>query len=222
MASSDSNQIPTVLRLVSELRPQSILDLGIGRGRYGALFRLTLEPDSVAVSDRTKWALRIDGVEGFAPYVGAIQEAIYDRIVVSSIADAVPKLDQYDVILLGDVIEHFERKEGEALLQALLERARKRVIVVTPNGPYDQDASDGNEYQRHRSVWFPADFLQYPNAEIYVSSKTIVAAVSREPVRLTGRRWKLGERPLRRYPHSSRFTEWLKYRSQSLRKRFSR
>lgn len=212
MGTSDSTQIPAVLRMVSEVAPASILDLGIGRGRYGALFRLTFEADSVELTDREKWTIRIDGVEGFAAYVGEIQRSIYSQIVVAPIADAVPVAGQYDVILLADVIEHFEKEEGRRLLRSLIENANKRVVIVTPNGPYEQGALFGNEYERHRSWWIPADFLEFPNPEIYIGGKTIVAAFSKEPLQLPGRRWRLGERFLRRYPLSARLRAWAAYR----------
>jgi hypothetical protein len=198
MGISDSNQIPTILKIVSEAKPQSILDLGIGWGRYGVLFRLSLEADYPEISDRSQWRIRIDGVEGFTPYVGAIQRAVYNEIFLSPFGEIAPSLGNYDVIFMGDVIEHIEKHEGRALMNRLLAKANTRLIVATPNGPYEQGALLGNEFKRHRSSWRPEDFLEFPHHEIYQNRKSIIAVLSRQPIPEMGRRWSAG--PFRRYP----------------------
>jgi hypothetical protein len=209
MGASDSNQIPAILKLVSEAKPQSILDLGVGWGRYGVLFRLSFEAGYSEISDRGQWRIRIDGVEGFAPYIGAIQRSVYNDIFLFSIHEIAPKLRNYDVIFMGDVIEHIEKQAGRALLKHLLEKTDVRLIVATPNGPYEQGALHGNEFERHRSFWRPEDFLEFSYHEIYQNRKSIIAVLSRQPIPAIGRRWSVG--PFRRYPLSVNLRARWKY-----------
>lgn len=64
----------------------------------------------------------------------------------------------FDAVVALDVIEHLERKQGEALLAEMERIARRRVVVFTPNGFVEQGARDGNPFQVHRSGWTAADF----------------------------------------------------------------
>lgn len=64
----------------------------------------------------------------------------------------------FDAVICIDVIEHVTSAEGKKLLQMMETIAKKRVIVLTPNGFYHQHALEGNPYQVHKSGWRSADF----------------------------------------------------------------
>jgi hypothetical protein len=59
----------------------------------------------------------------------------------------------FDCVVCLDVIEHFEKVDGNRLLDAMERIARKRVVVFTPNGFVPQPAEAGNPWQLHRSGW---------------------------------------------------------------------
>ena len=66
MPSSRANTIPTVIHLVRQLEPRSILDIGVGFGKWGHLFReytdiLQAEHDPPRYQ-RANWQVRIDGI----------------------------------------------------------------------------------------------------------------------------------------------------------------
>ena len=215
MPTSDTNQVPGILKLIGECQPDSVLDVGVGWGRYGALLRLGLERGYADISDRSNWQVRIDGIEAFAGYIGDIQRSVYNEIHLGTVQKTIGNLGTYDVILLGDVIEHLEKDEGVQLLKELVNKARLRVVLATPNGRYDQDAMFGNQFEKHRSVWSPADFAAYPGCEIYANRKSLIAVLSNQPSDAKGRRWRLGE--LRRWPFSAAIAAWFRYRWQRLR-----
>jgi len=212
MPGSDSNQIPAIMKLVSEAQPASILDVGVGWGKYGALFRMCLESGYANLSDRRNWKIRIDGVEAFPEYIGAIQQAIYNHIFLEPIEQVLPKLGDYDLIFMGDVIEHFPKEKGRQLLEALLARAQSRLILSTPNGPYSQGDILGNPFERHQSYWEIDDFLSYPHVEVYANKKSIIAVLSRFPIQQAGRRWTMGG--YRRQPWTAALGAYLRYRWQ--------
>lgn len=64
----------------------------------------------------------------------------------------------FDAVICIDVIEHLTRNEGMQLLKHMEKIARKRVILLTPNGFYHQHDRDNNPYQVHKSGWSAGDF----------------------------------------------------------------
>ena len=63
------------------------------------------------------------------------------------------KIDSnYDLILLIDVLEHFEKHQGEVLLHKIL-RKNDGVLISTPKKPSSQKDAFGNVYETHRSMW---------------------------------------------------------------------
>jgi hypothetical protein len=64
-----------------------------------------------------------------------------------------------DAVVALDVLEHFDRDEGWARLAEWEDVARKRVVILTPNGFVPQEARE-NPWQEHRSGWTVGDFRQ--------------------------------------------------------------
>jgi SAM-dependent methyltransferase len=143
MPTSEQWQIPRVLDVLVSERPQTVLDVGTGHGKYGYLAREYANP------------MRVDGVDAVPPRFSA-----YDHFYLGDLRELAQLLPaeppRYDLALLIDVIEHLEKEEGHRLLTELLLRAR-RVLVATPWGFRAQEVS-GSPFETHRSGWFPWDF----------------------------------------------------------------
>ena len=162
MPSSRASAIPTIVQLVVQLQPDSILDVGVGFGKWGHLFReytdvcqSSLDPPRY---QRPNWKVRIDGIEGHKPYLTPMHDFLYDHIYQGNAAQILPTLPKYDLIFLGDVIEHFDKATGLALLREAIGKSNKAVIVSTPKYETDQGACCDNELERHRSLWGAGDF----------------------------------------------------------------
>ena len=56
------------------------------------------------------------------------------------------------------LLEHLEKKLGFELMFQMEAIARRKMIVIVPNGPTKQEAYDGNQLQLHRSSWTHDDF----------------------------------------------------------------
>jgi hypothetical protein len=133
----------------------SILDVGAGFGKYGVLCREYLElwDGRYQYHDFQR---RIDAVEVFADYITPVHRFIYNNVYTEDILTLIPKLDiKYDMVLLIDVLEHFEHPIGQNLLERLLtiDRKAKGVLVSTPKNPSPQKAKFGNHYEIHRARW---------------------------------------------------------------------
>lgn len=64
----------------------------------------------------------------------------------------------FDAVVALDVVEHIEKKEALQLIKKMETIARKKIIIMTPNGFHDQHIYDNNPYQRHRSGWTVDEF----------------------------------------------------------------
>jgi hypothetical protein len=187
MPSSRPHIIPLVIQLLRQLKPESILDVGVGFGKWGHLFReytdvLAAEHEP-ARYHRKHWRVRIDGIEGHAAYLTPMHRFLYNRIHVGDAARILPRLPEYDLIFLGDIIEHFAKDAGTALLHEAWQRARQAVIVSTPKFETCQEALCGNELERHRSLWRPKDFLRTPGAWVKtVDGETLLAVLPKPGV----------------------------------------
>jgi 2-polyprenyl-3-methyl-5-hydroxy-6-metoxy-1,4-benzoquinol methylase len=70
------------------------------------------------------------------------------------------QLPRYDLVLMIDVLEHFDRDDGFASLRKATSVGAE-VLISTPRRPRPQGAVKGNPFERHRSRWTAADFAGY-------------------------------------------------------------
>ena len=69
------------------------------------------------------------------------------------------KQKSFDAVIALHVIEHLVKSEADQLISQMEKIAKKKVIILTPNGYQHQHAVGGNPYQVHRSGWQVEDFL---------------------------------------------------------------
>lgn len=80
--------------------------------------------------------------------------------------DTLYKKKSFDAVIATDVIEHFTKKETVQLLKKMETIARKKVVILTPNGFLHQGHYDNNPYQDHKSGWYAKD-LQKLGYKVY-------------------------------------------------------
>jgi hypothetical protein len=163
-----------VMEHVSQLRPARVLDIGAGYGKWGYLVREALDFIPGRLQPST-WQVQIDGLEVF-PTGSPLVEWVYDRVLVGDALDMLDALHDYDLVILGDVIEHFTKADGLRLLRALLEH-NTNVIVVTPMDFFEQDAEE-NPHEQHLSLWTQDDFAEWPHDYEVVGGAIIVALLA--------------------------------------------
>lgn len=128
---------PDIIAVVDTAPHKRVLDVGPGHGKASVLLREYLrEPPET-----------IDAVEAWEPYVGAFDLApLYSRVFVGDVTapqwhlggepvDATEALSRYDLVLMGDVIEHIP----EPAAMDLLRRIPGRVVICTPVEFFDND-----------------------------------------------------------------------------------
>ena len=107
-----------------------ILDVGAGWGKYKKLL-----PE-----------YQMDAVEIWKPYIE--QEKLHDlyrQVFPVDICDIHDIF--YDVIIMGDVLEHIERSQAVKIMERL-KKSCKQLYLVVPY-QYHQDEVNGNKYEIH-------------------------------------------------------------------------
>lgn len=144
-------------RETSRLR---VLDVGVGFGMWGFMVRQVLDGVLAGRVREADWQVDLVGIEYFEPYISSHQRALYNHIHMGDALALAGTLGTFDIAILGDVIEHFEKDVGMQLLRTLAAHA-KIVLVSTPNGFMEQDAYAGNDKERHLSGWTLDDFASF-------------------------------------------------------------
>ena len=135
--------VPLIVRTMARLEPRRMLDVGPGYGKYGFLFRERV--------DDFRWERVLHGIDVFAGYLERSRmSGLYDHHFIGHFLE-VEILEQYDLVLMVDVLEHFSDSEGEQALEKALSLAPS-VLVATPLG-YEQGPMYGNRHEAHLSEW---------------------------------------------------------------------
>jgi len=172
MPSSGTENITAICDLISDLKPKSILDIGIGFGKWGMLTR---EYTDIRNGDYWEWKIRIDGIEIFEKYRNPVW-GVYDKVYIGNALDVIQGLGQYDLILICHVVEHFNFVDGHKLLSFCCKKG-KTVIISTPNGYMQQGPILGNVNESHLSSWTIKDF---GNAEVKINGEKILAVYKKQ------------------------------------------
>lgn len=181
MPTSDFFNITPMMYVIAQLRPQSLLDVGCGFGKYGVLVREYLDVWHERY-DCGSWKCRIVGVDGFAAYRNPIWDYVYQEVIVGDAQEVVPRLEgPFDVSLLADVIEHLEKEAACRLVAACLEKSAV-CIVSTPKEFYPQHDVMHNEFERHRCLWAAGDFPPAAHVMTIPALTCNIFVASRKPL----------------------------------------
>ena len=164
MPSSDPALVSYVCREIMtglkgwNLESKSMLDIGIGYGKYGFLAREYAGGFYPAAN--SKKPLKVDGIERYEPYVQAAHKLIYDNIYIGNAFEVIKTLGIYDLILCIDMLEHLPKDQGSSLLKDIKLHGRS-ALVITPRNPKPQDAVYENVYEKHISNWNASELAPF-------------------------------------------------------------
>lgn len=113
--------------------PIRILDIGAGIGIY---------------ADYLEKICVIDAIEIYEPYVLKCNlNEKYHQVFICNALDFDYKIDEYDVVILGDIIEHLSIDNAKKLLNNIYDKFKLIILSI----PYEttQNIRGENIYQRH-------------------------------------------------------------------------
>lgn len=180
MPTSDLYNIHPVVTAIQQLEPSSVLDVGCGFGKYGVLLREYLDVWHSRVQP-DEWTIRVEAIEGFDGYRNPLWDFVYDKVHGGDALTLIHDLGSFDVILIADVIEHFEKAAAQELVGSSLDRARA-VVISTPRHFFAQGASNENPYEIHRCLWSAADFPSDTHVRTIPALSCNVYVASRSPL----------------------------------------
>lgn len=157
MPTSHYKQIPTIIEAAIALSPRSIIEIGIGCGKYGALLREYLTVWDHYFEPWGSVPLLIDGIEIHELYASSPAWACYDNVIVGDARAIAPVLEgHYDMALMIDVLEHFELPHSAALIGAILDHVDALLIGLPATFIPTVEVWD-NPHEIHRSGWTAED-----------------------------------------------------------------
>ena len=148
-----------MLKMLRDIKPTKIYDVGAGAGKYGLMINKYLKKtvkESIAIEmDRDyikKFKLNTIYSEVWSiPAAQLMTHEFYDT--------------NFDTVILGDCIEHMKKSEGVDLLNFLVYRC-KWILVQYPV-KYIQNSVNGKFHEAHISVWGDADFTPFEVEQSY-------------------------------------------------------
>ena len=163
MPSCRPDVISGVLYKVMDIKPGTILDVGVGHGKWSILCDEYLRY-------WTNLVPKIDGVEIFENYKSPAY-GVYNEIFNCDVMSLVEKekIQNYDMVLIIDVIEHLSKENGFKLLEKC-----NKYIVSTPNYWLPQGSSFGNDHEKHISKWDGQDFENHTIVQNVVGGEHIL------------------------------------------------
>jgi len=112
-----------------------ILDVGFGSGVYGKLLR-------------SFYYQNIDGLDVYGENIKEMGlDLIYNNIFIENILDF--DFDFYDLIIMGDVLEHIDLESSKKLLSKFINGNKCDHIIISIPYEYEQDEVYGNKYEKH-------------------------------------------------------------------------
>jgi hypothetical protein len=159
VGTSNWQQIPFCVEALLDLCPMRVLDVGIGFGRWGMLVREFCEEWKGRIH-RENWGVRLEGIEAFPKNVEEYHHLFYDWVHVGDAAEIIEGMtDRWDLILFGDVLEHFPKEQGQQVLGKARELSR-HVLVNIPIGPgWERGGMYDNPWEEHKSSWDLEEFM---------------------------------------------------------------
>lgn len=148
MGYSDPENKPWALEKIREIDPKTVLDCGAGAGTYLDLIKANLGYQTIVV-----------GVEAWYPYIIKYDlEDRYDILYPIDIRDMASF--QYDLVILGDILEHMPEADAVLLWNRISEEAKYALISI-PIIHYEQGAINDNPYEVHvEEDWTTEKVLQ--------------------------------------------------------------
>lgn len=176
MPTSDPRVISGACREIFLMNPKTVLDIGVGFGKWGVMSREYTDIWNQRFYPN-EWLTTIIGVEVHPKYSNPVWD-VYSRILIGEASKVLkgicagdydredPKdIDSciippknYDLAIMIDVLEHFEKEQGQKFLDLVMGMCDN--FLVSYCNSEQKDVRD-NKYEDHLSIWSDEDFIRF-------------------------------------------------------------
>lgn len=179
MPTSHYTQIPAIIEAIIETKPESVLEVGIGCGKWGILTREYLDVWNRYLEPWGSHHTKIVGIEAHMQYSDSPGWSAYDTVLVSDVRELdLDALGDFDMALMVDVLEHFDHDEGVALIDRLLIHC-EHILVAIPTNFFPTVEVWDNPHEIHKCAWTIEEFAQHGEVKVYRNADSLVVRVSR-------------------------------------------
>lgn len=179
MPTSSYENMQIFLRAIRHFSDEidSMLDVGVGFGKYGVLSREYLDVWNGRYK-KSSWKTKIHGVEIFKKYKNPIHKFVYDKVYYENISSFSIKMQTYDVVSMVDAIEHLDKKTGADLIERFLGKVKVFLYLAFPDGNRDdalcQGTVFGNRHEAHVSRWTGDEFRKMEEALVVSNTQVLL------------------------------------------------
>jgi SAM-dependent methyltransferase len=149
MPASNPETKPWIAEQIAKIKPNTVLDVGAGKGLYLNLLYDVLGKGNVHVTAVEVWE---DYIKFF------MLKLRYGTLIQADVRH----MDhfEYDLVILGDVLEHMSKEDAVALWDKVSKQAKYAVIAI-PIIHHPQEAINDNPYEVHvKEDWSTKEVLE--------------------------------------------------------------
>ena len=181
---SFKENIPIILDAVYGLSPKKILDVGAGFGKYGLLIREQYLSEKAAKSELSPTDdIVIDAIEDTAYFLTDRLRAIYNMVFDKSVfccGDVFAK-GAYDIVLMIDVVEHWEKDATISLIREISKHSA--ILVSTPASVGMYTKHYYGDPRHHITQWAVNDFVgAFGNVTVIPCARSIIVIVPKQHI----------------------------------------
>lgn len=180
MPNARPNVIPLVCKWFQNKNTKdikSILDVGCGFGKWGFLARLYIQAWNPKLTKEAhqNWRnnLQVDAIEIFEDYITDLQRLIYNDIYIGDMRRLITEVGEYDLIIMGDILEHIPLEDGLEFLKRARAKA-KWIIISMPDYFCKNNPIMGNMAEVHCYVWSDDEFPDSPKIRRVGNQRVII------------------------------------------------
>jgi SAM-dependent methyltransferase len=171
MSTGALQAIELTVDLILKLKPESFLDIGVGSGKWGFLFREYTDIWE-GRTIKTQWKSQVDGIEIFPPIIQDHQRAMYKRIFIGNAYTLIDELHSYDFVWAFDLLAAFDKPKGFEMIRKMREKTGILLALWQKlNEKTPQKSVTKNPFDARVSSWGLEDFQKagFSHHKIYTA-----------------------------------------------------
>ena len=162
---STKENIPIILETIRNKDFKFIVDVGVGMGKYGLLIREQYLSAKAEKGDLSPFDdIVIDAIEDtkyFLKFRHGLLFSIYNDVFINDVFESVDILEdkKYDIVLLIDTVEHWEKEKTLQLLRKINQYSN--ILISTPKRASMYTKHYYGDPRHHITQWNESDFNEF-------------------------------------------------------------